>query len=203
MSSLFFNVNANDGEGRSLFSVDSSVVLGGSADVYLEDGVKSPDFSLYEDNPNISPVSGGWPTVVWEVAYSEREKKLVHDLARYVACSLGSVQLAIGINIEHDSAGGLPVGHPRTLKKVSCEFWEVDYTEIFETLEETGSPLNQLTRCDEYADEAAEYVVPAATMFSCVSEYKGKYVKFVVSQKHLYSGSLFCLILKTLPCANI
>jgi hypothetical protein len=52
MSTLFFNMDTNDAEGRSLFSIDESVVrLGGSTDVDLEDGVKSPDFSLYEDHP--------------------------------------------------------------------------------------------------------------------------------------------------------
>ena len=98
MSTLFFNVNINDAEGRSLFTVDTSVVrLGGSADVELEDGVKSPDFSLYEDHPTKPPATQAMPTVVWEVAYSEDEKQLAHDLGRYVACYLGRVRLAVGL----------------------------------------------------------------------------------------------------------
>jgi hypothetical protein len=195
MSALILNINANDAEGHSLFSYDtSSVLIGGSTDVYLEDGVKSPDFSLFEK----SSVTRGWPTVVWEVAYSENEKKLVHDLARFVACSLGRVQLAIGVNIEHNTNGGL-----RGLKKVTCQFWEVDYAERFDTLEESGLALNCLTRCDEYADQSVDCVVPAATKFACVSKFKDKYVKFIVSRKKFYSASLF-LFWNTLPhCAKI
>ena len=194
MSTLFFNVDINDTEGRSLFSVDASVVrLGGSADVDLEDGIKSPDFSLYEDHPTKQPLTQAWPTVAWEVAYSENEQKLAYDLARYVACSLGRVRLAIGVKIERDPA--VPVGRqPRGLKKVTCAFWEADYAETFATLEESGSQvLNHLTRCDSHADEADDYVVPAATKFSCVSKFDRKYVKFVVSQHALYTGSAFPL----------
>ena len=88
MSTLFFNVDIDDAEGCPLFSIDISIVcLGGSADVDLEDGIKSPDFSLYEDHPTKQPLTQPWPTVIWELAYSEDEKQLVHDLGRYVACS--------------------------------------------------------------------------------------------------------------------
>jgi hypothetical protein len=109
MSTLFFNVNIDDTEGRSLFSVDASIIrLGGSADVDLEDGIKSPDFSLYKDHPTKQPLMQAWPTVVWEVAYSENEQKLAYDLGRYVACFLSRVWLAIGVKIECDPA--VPVG---------------------------------------------------------------------------------------------
>ena len=75
MSTLFFNVDINDAEGRSLFSVDtSSVCVGGFVDVNLEDGIKSPDFNLYEDHPTKQPLTQAWPTVIWEIAYSEDEK---------------------------------------------------------------------------------------------------------------------------------
>jgi hypothetical protein len=64
-------------------------------------------------------------------------------------------------------------------------------------LEELGSELlNHLTRCDQYADDADD--VPAATKFSCVSEFNGKYVKFVVSEHALYMASSFsqkCLVI--------
>lgn len=194
MSTLFFSVNTNDTEGHSLFSVDVGLVcLGGSTDVDLEDGIKSPDFSLYEDHPTKQPLTQAWPTVVWEVAYSENEWKLAYDLGRYVACSLSRVWLAIGVKIERNPA--VPVGQqPRGLKKVTCVFWEADYAETFTTLEELGSQLlNHLTRCDSHADEASDYVVPAATKFSCVSKFEGKYIKFVVFQHALYTGSAFPL----------
>jgi hypothetical protein len=194
MSTLFFNVNINDTEGRSLFSIDASLVrLGGTADVDLEDGIKSPDFSLYEDHPSKQPLTKAWPTVVWEVAYGEDERKLAEDLGRYVACSLGRVRLAIGVKIDRNPA--VPGGRQlRSVKKVTCAFWEADYAETFATLEESGSQLlNHLTRCDSHADEASDHVVPAATKFSCVSKFDGKYIKFVVSQHALYTGSAFPL----------
>ena len=60
----FFNVNINDSNGCSLFSIDKSVVhVGGSIDVDLEDGIKSPDFSLYEDYPMKQPLTQRWPMV--------------------------------------------------------------------------------------------------------------------------------------------
>ena len=192
MSTLFFNIDTNDAEGRSLFSIDKSVVrLGGSTDVDLEDGVKSPDFSLYEDHPTKPPQTQALPTVVWEVAYAEDEKKLAHDLGRYVACSLGRVRLAVGLKIERNRT---VAGQPRGLKKVTCAFWEADYAETFATLEESGAKLlNHLTRCDEYADDADDYVVPAATKFSCVSKFDGKFIKFVVSEHSLYTASPFSM----------
>ena len=82
-------------------------------------------------------------------------------------------------------------GQPQGLKKVTCVFWEVEYAKRFETLEKSGSQeLNKLTRCDDYAGEAVDHVVPAATKYSCVSKFNGKYVKFAVSQKSLYMGSI-------------
>ena len=81
MSTLFFNVDIDDAKDCSLFSVDASVVcLGGSADVDLEDGIKSPDFSLYENHPTKQPLMQAWPTVIWELAYSEDKKQLAHDM---------------------------------------------------------------------------------------------------------------------------
>ena len=106
MSALFYNVDLNDANGHSLFSLNATsfVHVGGSTDVDLEDGVKSPDFSQYEDHPMKQPITQGWPTVVWELAYSKDKKKLACNLGRYIACSLGRVQLAIGLNVEHDAA---------------------------------------------------------------------------------------------------
>ena len=94
-------------------------------------------------------VSGGWPTVVWEVVCSQDEKKLAYVLGRYMTCSAGMVRLAIGINIELDPA-------PQNLKRVRCTFWEI---QRFATLEQSGLKLNCLTRCEEYADKELNYVV--------------------------------------------
>ena len=74
-------------------------------------------------------------------------------------------------------------GQRQDLKKVTCTFWEADYTEIFATFEESGLKLlGVLERCDEFASMEDNFVVPAATKYSFVSEFGGEYIKFVVSQ---------------------
>jgi hypothetical protein len=193
MATLFNIIDTKDPKGRSLFSslTGTGVVnLGSSANVSLEDGIKSPDFSLYDHDPKEVALTQLWPTVVWEVAYSEKAEKLAYDLGRYVACSLGRVRLAIGVNIERNRAtGGL-----QTLKRATCAFWEVEDLDIFATFEQAGSqPLDRLIRCDSHADEADDRVVPPATKFSCVSLFKGEYFKFVVSQHALYTVIAFIL----------
>jgi hypothetical protein len=171
-----------------------NILLGGSADIDLIDGgIKSPDFSLYEIflGEKMSFLRS-WPTVVWEVAYdSQSERKLAVDLARHLACSLGSVQLAIGMKIEHKHEA--VNGQSRCLKTVTCGFWEVDYVEEFATLEESGSRLDQLTRCDGVTDDSNDPDLPAATRFSYVSEIQGKYFQFFVSQQRFFTASLSCV----------
>lgn len=50
----------------------------------------------------------------------------------------------------------------------------VDYAEMFMTLEELGpEPLNFLVRCNEYANDADDHVIPTA---SCVSKFSGEYI---------------------------
>jgi hypothetical protein len=101
------------------------------------------------------------------------------------------VRLAVGLKIKRNHA---VARQPRGLKKVTCAFWEADYAETFTTLEESGAKLlNHLTRCDEYADDANDYIVPAATKFSCVSKFDGKFIKFVVSEHSLYMASSFSM----------
>jgi hypothetical protein len=130
----------------------------------------------------------GMPTVVWEVAYSQDKKNLAYVLGRYVTCSLGSVQLAIGVNMEHNNVQG----QPWVFKKVTCTFWEADYTETFATFKESGLQfMGVLKRCDEFARMANDFVVPAATKFAFVSEFGGEYIKFVVSQHTLYTVGAF------------
>jgi hypothetical protein len=124
MSTLFFTVSSTDSNGHSLFYIEANknaICLCGSADVEMMDGsIKSLNYSMYEVFPKLC-VTAGWPTVIWEVAYSQNEKKLAEVLGRYVTCSAGMVQLAIGINIELDPALKLP----QNLKRVTCTFWEV------------------------------------------------------------------------------
>jgi hypothetical protein len=190
MSTLFFTVGSTDSNSHSLFSTKANkdvICLCGSADVEMMDGsIKSPDYSMYEVFPKLC-IMAGWPTVVWEVAYSQDEKKLAEVLGRYVTCSAGMVQLAIGINIKLDPALKLP----QNLKRVTCTFWEVKDIQRFATLEESGSELNYLTRCDKYASDELDYIVPAASQFSCVSQIKGEYVKFISSPSAVYTVSAF------------
>jgi hypothetical protein len=89
MSALFVRL-AQDSRGLPRISgSDSTLRLGGSAGVHLVDGIKSPDFSLYDNHPRKMPLTKSWPTVVWEVALSQDERKLAIDLGRHVACSHG------------------------------------------------------------------------------------------------------------------
>jgi hypothetical protein len=192
MSTLFITLDVKDRGGFPLFTLDgnSGVRLGGSTNVDLVDGVKSPDFSLYEDHPDRQPLTQASPTVVWEVAYSEDEKKLTYDLGRHVACSEGKVRLAIGVKIGHNRAAK---GQPRDLAKVTCTFWEPDYVEEYATLEESGSPLNCLVRCDGYTADDEGYVLLPATRFSCVMEVDGRIMKIFVSQQKIYNVNCFSI----------
>ena len=95
----------------------------------------------------------------------------------------------IGLKIEHYPA---VTGQSQGLKKVTCALWEADYAEMFTTLEESGSELlNCLVRCDEYSDDADDYVVPTATKYSCISKFDREYIKFVVSKQARYMASSF------------
>ena len=80
-------------------------------------------------------------------------------------------------------------GQPRSLKKVTCIFWEVDSVEEFATLEASRSPLNHLMRCDRFTKNGNDSVLPAPTRFSCISKVRGRYMKFFVSQRKLYKAS--------------
>ena len=97
---------------------------------------------------------------MWEVANcnlgSGNEKELAHGLWKYIACSLSRVKLVIGLKIECYPA---VTGQPQDLKKVMCTFWEADYAEMFTTLEESGSELNHLMRCDIYSNDVDDYPV--------------------------------------------
>ena len=72
----------------------------GSAEVVLADGVtKAPDQSLLDGTPGRPARLKGWPTVAFEVAWSQTSKNLAEVCGRWVAASIGKVNLAIGIDI--------------------------------------------------------------------------------------------------------
>jgi hypothetical protein len=75
---------------------------------------------------------------------------------------------------------------------VTCTLWEPDYAETFDTLAESGSDeLDCLVQCDTLARDAKNYIVPPAMKCFCVTEFEGKYTKFVVSQHVVYTVSVF------------
>jgi hypothetical protein len=187
MATLFGRLIQDSTKFPSLSGVNRTVLFGGSADIDLDDGgIKSPDYSLYENHRDLKelPLMHALPTVVWEVAYSESENDLARDLARHVACSVGGVRLAIGLKISHTLSTGDQL---KALKSVTCEYWEVDGVEEFATLEESGSCLDTLSRCDEYTDADEEiYNLPPGKRYSCVSMVDEKFVKFIVSLQNRY-----------------
>jgi hypothetical protein len=75
----------------------------GQADIWLADKLKSPYYSLREENPSLSNIEYVFPTLVWETAYGEKKpkQKLACDAARYIACSYGYMQLTIVAHFDH------------------------------------------------------------------------------------------------------
>lgn len=99
----------------------SIITEGGSADIFLSYGVKSPDYSWYEENSESDEIECSYPNIVWEVAFSEPEKKLDRDAARHLCLSSSRVNLVIAVNIESSPASAQP---PRELQRMTWEFWE-------------------------------------------------------------------------------
>ncbi len=71
----------------------------GQVTLPLVNGRKSADFSLADNTPGLPNVFAVFPTLVWEVAYTQPSRELAATCARWIACSLGRVLLAIGIDI--------------------------------------------------------------------------------------------------------
>lgn len=132
----------------------STIITGGTSDVRLKNGIKSPDFSLYEKR-DVSPTSShelhhlnSYPTIAWEVAYSEPEKKLSLDAARMICLSHGLIQLVVTINITHTKKRGLEDSDKPKLQKVNCAFWELDIV------------YSKEIECDDSDDSKVDELVP-------------------------------------------
>lgn len=97
----------------------SKIRAGGSSDIYIYDDVKSPDYSLYERHGKFSKTTRRYPTIVWEVAYSESRRKLAEDAARLLCLSGGRVLLVVAIDIRASPAPA------RKLESMTWAFWEV------------------------------------------------------------------------------
>jgi len=139
----------------------SDVKFGGTAYTKLNDGGKCPDFCMYsDDDPNSAKRFRGvdgkeetvvYPTVVMEVVYSESQRNLAEDCARWISCSLGRVHLAIGIDInytfEKDANGETVVGS-RKLTSIHGYTWDM---EKIDHVSEPMSPevIDVLKRADD------------------------------------------------------
>ncbi|KAF8223967.1 hypothetical protein L208DRAFT_1059582, partial [Tricholoma matsutake] len=115
---------------------------GGGSNVWLsDDGEKTPDFAIYEQ-PDIPDAWTHYPTIAWEVGYSETAKKLGRDAARLVVGTFGGIQLVIMVNIEDKIVKGIG----RQLKAVTVDFWELTESEQLESWAGKDSNLNCLMR---------------------------------------------------------
>lgn len=144
----------------------SRIFPGGSADVILSQGIKSPDYSLYERRKN--GVVKTKPTIVWEVAYSESASKLALDCARHLCLSRGQVRLAVAVDIVHQDKSS----RPRILKSVTWSHWEIDLNSWSPVEEGSHDWWNgELDDTQPERGDAApseEYVQPPAIAFRAV-----------------------------------
>ena len=155
-----------------------NVEVGETAAIELENGCKGPDFMLYDAMPGQNPVFRKHPTVVCEVAFFETTAKLAEDCGRWIACSLGRVQLAVGIDINLEKE--MPGKGYRDIADISCYLWELTKAELLEKIP-PGDTLNSLVRSDKYKNCQMYTNIPAAASFYCISaiERKGKSPAYV------------------------
>jgi hypothetical protein len=72
----------------------------GSAEVVLADGMrKAPDQNFVDSTPGRLLRLKGWPTVVFEVAWTQMSNNLAEVCGQWIAASCGKVNLAVGIDI--------------------------------------------------------------------------------------------------------
>lgn len=144
----------------------SSIVMGGSADVKLQQGFKSPDFSLYEVNEgdqNPSEIDDiTTPTVVFEVAYTQSTRDVSLEAARHICLTGGDVLLVVVIDIEHERGSD-----PRELKSVTWSHWEEDLNG-YGPIEDADSDDVNVVCADRGEGEEEDFVLPPATAFKAV-----------------------------------
>lgn len=145
----------------------STILAGGTADVHFANGIKAPDYSLYENREDLGRAidqdDNTLPTILWEVAYSQGERKLALDAGRVICLTQGGVQLVVVINITHKKDSS-----PKSLQSVTWAHWEMDYN-AWEELEDTWKgPIDNVVpdRGNEVVDE--DFVHPIPTAYSAV-----------------------------------
>lgn len=124
---------------------------GGSGTCNLEDGSrKSPDYSYYDPNGaahRTRDYEGAFPTVVFEVGFTEKSRKLGRDCARWLGASGGVVNLGIAIDID----AGTP--EARILDTVSVTLWRcVSY--VSSTTCPVNTILGSIQRFDRLPDKS-------------------------------------------------
>lgn len=165
------------------------VIFGGSAMAWLQDGAKCPDFSIFSDqHPDPSQRFRerdgnadiiGCPTVVVEVAYSEKHRDLAVDCGRWIACSLGRVRLAIGIDIDYTFERKKDSDvEERILNSITCSTWVIKGIEQNVT-QRDGEEIDVLMRTDNQTGKPA-------TQFSCLSLISPDLCRFHSICRHRY-----------------
>lgn len=138
---------------------------GGCSEVMLSDGtIKAPDQSIYD--PRWLPGEGDdddddgptYPTLVWEVGYSESAKQLSIDCARWILTSFSNTMTAYGIDIE--SFGPTRRGVRGPLSKITVNKWTLrDF--IAKDKNATDDQCGKFRRLDKFDDDS-DHVVPLA-----------------------------------------
>jgi len=159
----------------------------GQVTLPLVDGRKSADFSLADNTPGLPKILAVFPTLIWEIAYTQTSQELAAICARWIACSLGRVLLVIGIDIvekklkktrtdkrdkkrsekksEKQPEKENSEDSQKVLKHVDCFLWELIHSEELADVPE-GETLNKLVRCDEHSDDPKH---PVGTRYYCIS----------------------------------
>jgi hypothetical protein len=163
-----FDIMKGSGTGYPERYGKSSIVMGGSADVKLRQGFKSPDFSLYEmneGNQNSSEIDDiTTPTVVFEVAYTQSTHDVSLEAARHICLTGGDVLLVVVIDIGHERGSD-----PRELKSVTWSHWEEDL-DGYGPIEDADADDVNVVRANkgEGEEEDEDLILPAATAFKAV-----------------------------------
>jgi hypothetical protein len=166
----------------------------GQTTLALVNGRKSADFSLVDCTPGLADILAVFPTIVWEVAYTQTSRELAEVCARWIACSLGRVLLAVGIDIveglslktkkaksekakaksektksEKTKSEKTKSEKKKECTRVDCILWELVESETLPSVPE-GETLNKLVRCDGLEDNFERVVsVAPGTKYYCIS----------------------------------
>lgn len=184
----------------------SEIISCGTASVKLADGVKQPDYSLYERRQGTGSMAAeahalnAVPTITWEVGYSESPEKLALDAARMICLSKGLIQLVVTINITSKIQDNDKVGRKRkaeeklprvrVLEGVECAFWEMD----FNAFEEDPSHSGELNKLVPYRQPQKQSPISFTTTVSMDSK------KYTVKAIQTLSHEVHCPLVSLCVC---